>query len=169
MRLKTRNIGISILVLFLLDLISCNLSFAKNNVPSTYNVLVMQSYHSTLTWSKSIEQGIETYFEHSGQGVNLQIEYMDSKRVWDETYKKVLYDIYKYKYKPNEFNLIISVDNNAFDFLLGWADSHMHICDLRCVPYHRKRRIRIQRIHHCRTDAVLGPCQPVHLPTLDLW
>ncbi|OGX51131.1 MAG: hypothetical protein A2243_08305 [Omnitrophica WOR_2 bacterium RIFOXYA2_FULL_38_17] len=122
MRLKTRNIGISILVLFLLDLISCNLSFAKNNVPSTYNVLVMQSYHSTLTWSKSIEQGIETYFEHSGQGVNLQIEYMDSKRVWDETYKKVLYDIYKYKYKPNEFNLIISVDNNAFDFLVEYRD-----------------------------------------------
>ncbi|MBU0469799.1 MAG: PAS domain S-box protein [Candidatus Omnitrophica bacterium] len=124
MRFKTKYVGISFLVFsFFLNLLSCHGSFAQNDLPKKYNVLVLESYHRTLSWTDSIDKSIEDYFRKSGQSVTFQIEYMDTKRFYDDQYKKQLFDIYKYKYKLNEFDLIISVDNNAFDFLVEYRNA----------------------------------------------
>ncbi|MCP4608948.1 MAG: hypothetical protein GY845_09575, partial [Planctomycetes bacterium] len=46
------------------------------------------------------------------------VEYMDSKAiVYDAAYKKMLYDVYAYKYANQTFDVIISTDDNALNFL----------------------------------------------------
>ena len=53
------------------------------------------------------------------ENINIKIEYMDTKRINNETYLKKLVDLYKYKYGDGKIDLIISSDNAAFDFLIN--------------------------------------------------
>jgi len=79
------------------------------------NVLILNSYHQGFDWSDKEVQGIlETLPEH----VDLSIEYMDTKRLVDDKYFNLLFEIYKHKYAHSKFDCIIALDDNAFDFAL---------------------------------------------------
>lgn len=50
---------------------------------------------------------------------------MNNQRVtFDKQYEQYLFQMYKYKYRKNQFSLIISADNVAFDFLRTY---HQHL------------------------------------------
>ena len=90
--------------------------FAQEN--STKNILVLNSYHKGFLWTDNIVKGIESALESEKNNIKLSVEYMDTKTTGYETeYKKQLYDLYKYKYRNRKFDLIISSDDNALDFL----------------------------------------------------
>ncbi|MGD9101408.1 MAG: ABC transporter substrate binding protein, partial [Anaerolineae bacterium] len=57
------------------------------------------------------------------EDVELQIEYMDTKRIFDETYLQKLHQIYQHKFGGSKFDAVISSDDNAFDFLLQHRDA----------------------------------------------
>lgn len=82
-------------------------------------VLVLHSYHKGYKWTDEITVGIE---EVLGGDVNLWVEYMDTKRVFNEQYLHRLYELYEYKFATQEFDVIISSDDNAFNFLLAHRD-----------------------------------------------
>ncbi|MCM2357393.1 MAG: ATP-binding protein [Geobacteraceae bacterium] len=47
---------------------------------------------------------------------------MDTKRLSDTTYFKLLYETYKYKFGNFRFDAIIATDNDAFNFLVSYRD-----------------------------------------------
>jgi PAS domain S-box-containing protein len=79
------------------------------------NVLVLNSYNYGYGWTDSIMKGIESALKPGAYILN--VEYMDTKRIEDDTYFEKLYDLYKYRFKNAVFDVIIASDDNAFNFL----------------------------------------------------
>ena len=49
---------------------------------------------------------------------NIKVEYMDTKAVkYNSVYKEKLYDLYVHKYKNKNFDLIVTTDDNALNFV----------------------------------------------------
>jgi PAS domain S-box-containing protein len=84
---------------------------------SRKNVLYFNSYQNGYQWSDEILAGIRSELEHSAYNVDLQIEYMDSKKYTDPVLRSMLHDFYKLKYRNTRFDVILASDNFAFDFL----------------------------------------------------
>lgn len=86
-------------------------------------ILILNSYHRGLDWSDRVEEGILSKLKNNkNDNIDIKIEYMDSKENEDSTYYQKLIDLYKYKYRNEKFDLIISIDNMAFNFLLDYRD-----------------------------------------------
>ncbi|MCK4720286.1 PAS domain S-box protein, partial [bacterium] len=85
------------------------------------NVLVLHSYHLGNAWCGNINSGIHAAFEESGQYIELYVEYMDTKRQVPEEIFPDLVELFEFKYTDIQFDVIISSDNNAFDFLLEYG------------------------------------------------
>ena len=87
----------------------------------TRNILILHSYHSGYPWTDALNTGISRRLQESGHIMNLSIEYMDAKRF--ET-RSLLFPALKYlysqKYGQSHFDLIISSDNDALDFVLQY-------------------------------------------------
>lgn len=79
-------------------------------------VLVLHSYHSAFKWTNDLNNGINSIFNDLTK-VDLYVEYMDTKRHMNEKYIDLLFTIYNEKYKNIKFDVIISSDDNAFNFL----------------------------------------------------
>jgi two-component system cell cycle sensor histidine kinase/response regulator CckA len=86
-------------------------------------VLVLHSYHKGLGWTDSITEGIEATLKKSKYPIEIFYEYMDTKRIFDETYLAELAKLYQYKYRKRRFDAIISSDDHAFRFLLAHHDA----------------------------------------------
>ncbi len=81
------------------------------------NVLYFNSYQNGYQWSDEILQGLRSAFATSDFNVDLQIEYMDSKKYTDPNLRSMLHDFYRHKYRNARFDVILASDNFAFDFL----------------------------------------------------
>lgn len=85
-------------------------------------VLVIHSYHLGFKWTDDMTRGITTALQGEGQAVQIRYEYMDTKRVADPAYFKLLFTTYAYKYRGAKFDAIIATDNDAFAFLKRYRD-----------------------------------------------
>ena len=107
-----------IFIVALLIVLSLSGSLVYAQEEQTKQVLVLNSYHKGFLWTDNIVIGIESVLGSEENDIELRIEYMDSKSTTYTTwYKEKLYDLYKYKYGNQTFDLIISTDDNAFNFL----------------------------------------------------
>ncbi len=79
-------------------------------------VLLLNSYHTGFAWSDEEMRGVLAALPGE---VEVVVEYMDSKRHFDETYRALYDDIFHQKYDNSSFDCIITLDNNAFDFMLA--------------------------------------------------
>ncbi|QUH25732.1 ABC transporter substrate-binding protein [Serpentinicella alkaliphila] len=116
-----RFIRILSLIFFLLFLSkSFSVVIANTSKPThtTKNILFLNSYHSGYKWSDDIYDGIRSVLNSGPDKIKLQVEYMDTQRGVDEQYLKLLLDTYKYKFRDKYFDLIISSDDAAFEFLI---------------------------------------------------
>lgn len=102
----------SILFLLFLILLSNINVFAQNNK----NILIINSYHRGFQWSDDIIKGIEKVLYDTK--INSTVLYMDSKRISSEEYYKELRDLYQLQLKKSKFDLIVAVDNFAYEFAL---------------------------------------------------
>ena len=82
-------------------------------------VLVINSYHAGYSWSDSIMQAIRSEFDRADLDASLIFEYMDTKRFKPEELFSHLEKLYAFKYRDPRFDVIISSDNNALNFLLA--------------------------------------------------
>lgn len=111
MRISINSIILSLLVL-------CSLN-AYSSVSK--HVLILNSYHNGLSWTDSTLKSIKSELLPN-PNTAIHIEYMDSKRYFSEGYLEHLKQYYQYKYQNQKFDLIISTDNNAYDFLIKNRD-----------------------------------------------
>lgn len=85
--------------------------------PSQKKVLVLNSYHKGYKWTDDINKGIASVLATERENTGLRVEYMDTKRISDAPYYDMLKEIYQYKYGRTRFDVILSTDDNAFNFL----------------------------------------------------
>ncbi|WP_245543797.1 ATP-binding protein [Maridesulfovibrio salexigens] len=87
------------------------------------HVLVLHSYHSGMSWVTNIEKGIrDTLLVPPYKDLVLHIEYMDTKRHHSAEHYARIRNLLEAKFKNISLSLILSSDNNAFDFLLENRD-----------------------------------------------
>lgn len=98
---------------FLLFFLFATVCFANDEK----KVLVLHSYHPSYKWTADIQKGINSTLKQSNQKIKLYIEYMDTKRHVDKKHYELLVKLFEKKYKNIKFDVIISSDNNAFNFL----------------------------------------------------
>ena len=80
-------------------------------------VLALHSYHHGLSLVDDIDKGIKSALKKDDPTIETHTEYIDSKRIYDSTYIRPLYELYKYKFRNCKFDVIICSDNNALNFL----------------------------------------------------
>lgn len=81
------------------------------------NVLIINSYHKGFEWSDEVLRGIDrVLLKH--QIYNQNILYMDSKRVNSKEYYEKLKQLYKIQLYDQKYDLIITIDTFAYEFLL---------------------------------------------------
>ncbi|MEG3639696.1 ATP-binding protein [Magnetococcus sp. PR-3] len=78
-------------------------------------ILVLNAYHAGYFWSDNIMAGIRSIFGDTQQ-VELLLEYMDTKRHASPEYLEQLAETYALKYAQQGVDLVITSDDNAFDF-----------------------------------------------------
>ena len=83
-----------------------------------YEVLILNSYHSSLTWTKDQTEAIvkELAYEHSN--ARLHIEYMDWKNFPSVINLDNLRRMYKEKYRNLKLEVVITTDDAALEFAL---------------------------------------------------
>ncbi len=84
-------------------------------------VLLLHSYHKGYKWSDDISKAIEEKFKHY-DNIELTTIYMDTKRVAGPLYLDKLANLYKTQLKKRDFDLVITSDNNAFEFIIRYHE-----------------------------------------------
>ncbi len=111
-----------ILVLALLVLSNPTLSAQQEAKPKS--VLVLSSTRSTSPVAYQWDRGIRSVFKAGpSDRIAIDIEYLDSARFNDDRYVQLLRDLYRHKYSTSKPDLIISVYNQAFDFVLRYEQA----------------------------------------------
>lgn len=95
-------------------------TFAQTN-DKAKNILVIQSYHEQYKWSNDILTAIKFGFQKSGFTPRITVEYMQAKQFNDETYFKLLFNMYEYKYSKSNYDLIFVADEYAYDFIIKYG------------------------------------------------
>jgi PAS domain S-box-containing protein len=85
-------------------------------------VLLLNSYHQGMDWTDGEVAGIQEVLKGSGAPVELHVEYMDAKRIADDTHTESLRQLLEYKYRDTRLAAILTTDNDAFSFLRRYRD-----------------------------------------------
>jgi len=84
---------------------------------SNSSILIISSYHKNYEWSDNIIKGIEdTLYKY--QDFDINILYMDSKRVSSPLYYEKLKDLYKVQLENRKYDLVLTIDRFAYDFVV---------------------------------------------------
>lgn len=83
-------------------------------------ILIINSYHPGYRWSDNEIAGIKSV--HAENDI-VTIEYMDTKRIETEEYLDQLTQLYSMKYADEKFDLIYTLDDRAYQFMLEHHDS----------------------------------------------
>lgn len=94
--------------------------FNSDEEPRKHNILVLHSYHQQYKWTKDITKGIEKALKDNAR---LQIQYMDTKRQFDKPYRNLLAKMLAHRHSRQNYDIVIAVDNNAFEFVKKFRDS----------------------------------------------
>lgn len=87
-----------------------------------YNVLIVNSYHQGFGWTDAIVSAIKNEFSKTDLPVEFYIEYMDTKRYPPQDVFPQISSLYQSKYDPENIDVIIVTDDNAFNFMLNYGD-----------------------------------------------
>ncbi|MCF6246122.1 MAG: hypothetical protein L3J69_02050, partial [Desulfobacula sp.] len=112
----------AVIVLVLLSIFSILFSAQAKSSLEPEHVLLLNSYNQRMTWVKDIIRAVEDVLDPDNNNIILHISNMDSKQFYSQKYFNSYKSYLKNKYANNNFSLILSSDNNAFDFLLKNRD-----------------------------------------------
>ncbi|MES9877999.1 MAG: ABC transporter substrate binding protein [Candidatus Sedimenticola sp. 1PA] len=86
-------------------------------------VLILNSYHSSMTWVGDVQRGVREVLQHREQGTEIFSEYMDTKRVpFTPGYESQIATFLQSKYAQRRIDVILASDNNAFNFMRHHGD-----------------------------------------------
>ncbi len=89
---------------------------------TTKDVLILNSYHQGYKWTDDITRGILSALSPESGNTRIFIEYMGTKWVKGKPYFEELRRIMELKFSKTRFDLIISSDNDAFNFLCDYRN-----------------------------------------------
>lgn len=104
--------------------------YAESTVQKS--VLILNSYsnedsiisgYESRDWTAEIISSIKSQFVNSKKNIVVKTECMDSNDDFGQEYWQQLYDLHKYKYKDTKFDVVITLDDDAFQFLLKYGQS----------------------------------------------
>lgn len=107
------HLGSAVLAFFLLVLPRC-----ASGSGMTYSALLLNSYHSSFPWTDGITRGIRATFEARGLRVNLDVEYMDTKRTMSVRAAAAFGEYFRAKYAGKRPDILLCSDDDALVFLL---------------------------------------------------
>ncbi len=84
----------------------------------TKNVLVLHSSHRGYGWTDSIMQGVEAVMRSAPEDIELWVEYLDASRLHSSSFAQQLLILYQRKYEKVNFDVVITSDRKALEFLL---------------------------------------------------
>ncbi|TFH46501.1 MAG: hypothetical protein E4H01_09865 [Lysobacterales bacterium] len=85
---------------------------------NTKNVLVLHSSHRGYGWTDSIMEGVESVIEKAPEKIELWVEYLDANRLQSRSFAQQLRLLYQSKYEKIKFDVVITSDRKALEFLL---------------------------------------------------
>ncbi len=80
------------------------------------NILIINSYHRGFQWSDDVLKGIESIL--SNTKIHSTVWYMNSKEIASPTYYTKLKDLYKLQLSKKRYDLIVTIDKFAYEFVL---------------------------------------------------
>ncbi len=110
------------IIFFLIFAIANNLQAFAYSENKT--ILILHSYNEGLLWTDELNNSIiKTISSDSVTEVDFRIEYLDTKHFESPQYFKNFASFFLSKYKAIRFDLVVSTDNAAFNFLTEFHDS----------------------------------------------
>ncbi|HZV80833.1 MAG TPA: ATP-binding protein [Geobacteraceae bacterium] len=88
--------------------------------PAAKKILILNSYHPGYTWSDNELSGILDSFARSGIKIEPYVEYLDSKHFSDYRHFQRLKELFAVKYGETRPDLVMTLDNPAFDFAIWY-------------------------------------------------
>lgn len=117
--------SIQFLSIFFLFLVHFQSGWAESHSTSLQlkekKVLLLNSYHQGYLWTDEITRGVKEILDPAG--VDLHIEYMDTKRQYTYKILYLLSEALKIKQKKHQYDLVITSDDNAFNFIKTWREN----------------------------------------------
>lgn len=101
-------------------LFSCILISGQVQAGEPCKILILNSYHEGYFWTDDMVHGITTTFKNRKIGAEFFVEYMDTRRYSPIAVFPSLQNLYETKYGTMHFDLIITTDNNALEFIRRW-------------------------------------------------
>jgi signal transduction histidine kinase len=118
---NSRRHGIALLLLtLLLALPLLAVAAQPESPPPVKKVLILNGYHPGYTWSDKEQAGILETLASSGIGVETAVEYLDAKNFSDYRHFPRLRELLTLKYSINRPDLVMVLDNPAFDFAITY-------------------------------------------------
>jgi two-component system cell cycle sensor histidine kinase/response regulator CckA len=108
-----RSVSYALVLVFIL---------ASGSLAGNKRVLMLNSYHKGYKWTDHLVEGIEKTLAKEVEGLELYIEYMDTKRFYSDEYLQEYLRLLLLKYGKGALDAVISSDDNAFQFLLRHHD-----------------------------------------------
>ena len=101
-----------LLIIFLLLI-----SYINSQANEKKHILLLNSYYQGMPWVDDITKGVDDILEVDKNNFIVHIENMDTKRHNSDEYFTSLANMYKNKYANIKFDIILSSDNDALNFL----------------------------------------------------
>jgi len=79
-----------------------------------HEILVLNSYHTGFKWTDDILAGIRESLQD--EDVEADVEFMDTKRHPEPEFEYLTYIQLREKYRDTKFSVVVTSDDNAFDF-----------------------------------------------------
>lgn len=104
------------MILFIVIGFKIDILAKENYKLESKNILVINSYDSKNLWELSVLKGIQEELKKNERyDINLNIEYLDSKKRKDKEYIDKFRDLLKSKYSDINVDLIVTIDDESYD------------------------------------------------------
>ena len=114
--ISLKTLFCAVLVLLISNTALSSPHVSTRDVPS---ILILHSYHPGFIWTENISEGLSSILDETNFEIDIHIEYMDTKVHVSEVMFPQLEHLYRLKYEADHFDLIITTDDNALNFLLA--------------------------------------------------
>jgi len=93
------------------------------------NILILNSYSSTIAWTNSqSNEDIKILKKMNLKNGNIYVEFMDTKRFKPtKEYFNLYFNFFKNKYKNIQFDIVITTDDNALNFIRKYKNSFLFV------------------------------------------
>ncbi|KEI14733.1 histidine kinase [Clostridium novyi B str. NCTC 9691] len=119
--LKSNNFFYIIFIAFFISFLYNSNALAHEQPQK--RVLIVNSYDKLVRRSEDILDSIMPILKSSPSSLDIDIEYMNTESFNGDEYLKDLYTFYNKKFTNKHFDLIISIDDDAFNFLKKYSKS----------------------------------------------